>query len=329
MFGSHLSIAGGMHHAVLEAERLMFDTVQVFTKNQQQWRCPPLLDEAVALWKTHCRRMKFRHTVSHASYLINLASPDRQMWRKSIALFIEEVRRCAILGIPYLVMHPGAHMGQGESAGLVRVARALDEVHAAVPEAKGTVLTCLESTAGQGTCLGHRLEHLAEILSRCGDPGRLGVCLDTAHLFAAGYDFRGRRYAKFRRELGATIGLSQVRVLHLNDSKRPLGSRVDRHEHIGLGTIGPEGFRPFLRDRYFKTIPKILETPKEKHPDGRDWDAVNLEALRALSLGGSGKIKREARRREDEGKRGCGLSTNGGRARRAVGARKTCDQEIA
>src|SRR4051812_22656487 len=178
MFGSHLSIAGGLHNALLEAERLGFETTQIFTKNQQQWKCNPLADEAVSDWSTHCKRLKFKHTVSHDSYLINLGSPDEALWLKSIELFKEELRRCVILGIPYLVTHPGAHMGTGEEAGLKRVAAALDLVHAEVPV--GGVTTCLEITAGMGTSLGYKLEHLAEIMSLVDAPKRLGVCLDTA-----------------------------------------------------------------------------------------------------------------------------------------------------
>lgn len=280
MFGSHLSISGGMHNALLKAEELNMDCVQVFTKNQQQWKCSPLADEAVESWRSHCDRLKFEHTVSHDSYLINLASPDAALRKKSIELFVEELSRCVILGIPYLVTHPGAHMGEGEEIGLRRVAQALDEVHAVVP--KGKVVTCLEITAGQGSSLGFKLEHLAEIIAQVKAPERLGVCLDTAHLFAAGYDFRGRKYAGFCREVEKTVGFKRVKVLHLNDSKKELGSRVDRHEHIGRGTIGLDGFRPIVRDKRFAKMPKILETAKEKDERGRDWDAVNLEVLRSL-----------------------------------------------
>jgi deoxyribonuclease-4 len=280
MFGSHLSIAGGLHNALLEAEKLGMTTAQIFTKNQQQWRCPPLADAAVLEWHSHRRRLKFERTVSHDSYLINLASPDEVMRRKSIDLFVEEVLRCDLLGIPLLVTHPGAHMGQGEEVGLRRVAEALDEVHAALPGAK--TVTCLEITAGMGSSLGYRLEHLAEIIAQVKEPGRLGVCLDTAHLFAAGYDFRGRKFPRFMREVEKTIGYRAIKVLHVNDSKKPLGSRVDRHEHIGRGEIGLDGFRPIVRERRFAKIPKILETPKGKNDSGRDWDAINLEALRGL-----------------------------------------------
>jgi deoxyribonuclease IV len=303
MFGSHLSIAGGMHNALLDAERLGMECVQVFTKNQQQWRVPPLDPAAAALWCEHCDRLDFAHTVSHDSYLINLASPDDGLWQKSIDLFVEELSRCATLGIPYLVTHPGAHTGCGEEAGLARVAKAIDIIHERLPAPSGKrskagapgragqaqrlkgdslPVTCLEITAGQGTCLGHRLEHLATIMELVKAPDRLGVCLDTAHLFAAGYDFRGRKYAAFMKEVEATVTLDKVKVLHLNDSKKELNSRVDRHEHIGKGTIGLDGFRPIVRDKRWRGVPKILETAKGKADDGRDWDAINLDVLKGL-----------------------------------------------
>jgi len=282
MFGSHLSIAGGMHNALLEAERLGMTCVQVFTKNQQQWKCKPLEKPLSDDWQSHVKRLKFKRTVSHDSYLINLAATNPTFWRQSVELFVEELRRCAFLGIPYLVAHPGAHMGVGEEAGITKIVAALNVIHDQLPEAKH-VITCLEITAGQGTCLGCELEHLAEIIERVKEPKRLAVCLDTAHLFAAGYDFRGpRKYAKFRKKIETTIGLSRVKVLHLNDSKKDLGSRVDRHDHIGRGKIGLDGFKPFVRDPAFAKVPKILETPKEKTDDGRDWDQVNLETLKSL-----------------------------------------------
>jgi len=281
MFGAHLSIAGGLHNALLKAETLQCETVQVFTKSQKQWACSPLTAECINDWKTHAKRLKFRQTVSHDSYLINLAATNDEFWRKSVELFIEELNRCALLGIPYLVTHPGAHMGAGEEAGITKIVAALNVIHGQVKHAG--VTTCLEVTAGQGSALGYKLEHLAEIISRVNHPKRLGVCLDTAHLFAAGYDFRGRRYGKFRKHLDATVGAERVKVLHLNDSKKGLGSRVDRHDHIGRGLIGLEGFRPLVRDKAFKAVPKILETPKEgTSEDGREWDAVNLETLRGL-----------------------------------------------
>lgn len=280
MFGSHLSIAGGMHNALLEAEKLEMDCVQVFTKNQQQWNTKPLDPAAVGQWREHCDRLKFKQTVSHDSYLINLASPEEGLRQKSVELFMEELRRCGVLKIPFLVTHPGAHMGAGEEAGLKRIAESLDMVHAAVPA--GGVVTCLEITAGQGTSLGYKLEHLAQIIEEVKNPERLAVCFDTAHLFAAGYDFRGRKYAGFMKQVEATVGVKRLKVWHLNDSKKELGSRVDRHEHIGRGTIGLEGFKPIVRDPAFKKVPKILETAKAKDEQGRDWDAVNLEVLKGL-----------------------------------------------
>ena len=280
MYGSHLSIAGGMHNAVAAARELGLGTVQVFTKNQQQWAVKPLEAEAVTAWRDACESAGYEHTVSHASYLINLASPDEALREKSVALFVEEVRRCDQLGIPYLVFHPGAHMGDGEPAGVERVAKSLDAVAKKLP--KSTTTVCLESTAGQGTTLGGDLRHLGDIISQSKHPDRLGVCLDTAHLFAAGYDFRGRKYAGFLKQLDAAVGASRVKVWHLNDSKKPLGSRVDRHEHVGLGTIGDEGFRPIVKDKRWRNVPKILETPKGKDGDGRPWDTVNVERLKSL-----------------------------------------------
>jgi deoxyribonuclease-4 len=269
-----------MHLAILEAERLEMETVQVFTKNQQQWKCKPLDAETCDCWARERDRLKFKRTVSHASYLINLASPDDALWQKSVDLFAEEVSRCAILSIPYLVAHPGAHMGSGEEAGLKRIAAGIDR--AVKGAAADGVTICLEITAGQGSSLGCKLEHLAEIISLVDEPKRMGVGLDTAHLFAAGYDFRGVKYGPFRKEISNTVGLSRVKVLHLNDSKKELGSRVDRHEHIGRGMIGLSGFEPFVRDEAFAKVPKILETAKGKDAEGRDWDAVNLEVLRGL-----------------------------------------------
>lgn len=281
MFGSHLSIAGGMHNAILNAQKLGMDTVQVFTKNQQQWKCKPLEESAIVEWKRHLDQVGFRQTVSHDSYLINLASPDEKVWGMSIDLFVEEINRCELLGIPWLVTHPGAHVGQGEEKGLARVAAGLDKVHARLKKAK--TITCLEITAGQGTCLGCKLEHLAEIIDKVKAPERLAVCLDTAHLFAAGYDFRGTKYSALMKEIDKTIGRDRVKVLHLNDSKKELGSRVDRHDHIGHGKIGVEGFEGWVNDKAWRKVPKILETPKDgKSEDERDWDAVNLETLKKL-----------------------------------------------
>ena len=281
MFGSHLSIAGGLFNALLSAEKLGLNTVQIFTKNQQQWAVKPLQDADIAEWKREAKRLAFKQTVSHDSYLINLASPDDKLWLRSLNLFADEISRCVMLGIPYLVAHPGAHMGSGEETGLKRVAAAIDKAYAGVRGAR--TITCLEITAGQGTSLGWRLEHLAKIIEHSKHPQRLAVCLDTAHLFAAGYDFRGRKYDGLLKEIDKTVGKRLIKVLHLNDSKKQLGSRVDRHEHIGRGFIGLEGFRPWVCDPDFANVPKIMETPKDgAAEDGREWDVVNVEVLRGL-----------------------------------------------
>jgi len=279
MFGSHLSIAGGLHNALIEARELGMDCVQVFTKNQRQWAAPPLTDEQIEQWFAHRKSTGVKHVVSHDSYLINLASPKRDVREKSIKLFIDELDRCQKLDIPYLVTHPGAHLGIGETQGLERVARALDRVHKRMPNIKP--ITLLEITAGQGTSLGYTLEHLRDIIDRVEQSERLAVCIDTAHALAGGYDLTSAAGARsFLKQIDNTVGLLSVKALHLNDSKVERGRRVDRHEHIGHGHVSPEAFAVICRR--FKRVPKILETAKEDHPDGRKWDQVNLETLRAM-----------------------------------------------
>jgi len=281
MFGSHLSIAGGLQNALIEAQQLGMDTVQIFTKNQRQWRVPPLKQQQIDLWHEHLQSTGIRQPVSHDSYLINLASPKPEARDKSIALFAEELKRCDLLGIPYLVTHPGAHMGEGESAGLRRVAEALNQLHDDLPDLK--VITCLEVTAGQGTSLGHRLEHLAEIIDKTEATDRLGVCLDTAHLLAAGYDLTsGTGAESVVKKVDKILGLSRVKVIHINDSKTALNSRVDRHEHIGHGHVSLDAFATFVNHPKLNRLPMILETPKALAKDGRPWDTVNLETLRNL-----------------------------------------------
>lgn len=281
MFGSHLSIAGGLENALIRARELEMDCVQVFTKNQRQWKAPPLRDEQIERWFEHRSSTGIDEVVSHDSYLINLASPVKETRSKSVALFREELRRCEALSIPHLVTHPGAHMKAGEDAGLTRVAEAINKLHDELPEL--SVTTCLEITAGQGTSLGHTLEHLAALIERIEDDRRIGICLDTAHLIAAGYDLTSARGARaVLKEVDETVGLERVKVWHLNDSKTPRGSRVDRHEHIGHGHVALEAFGVIVEHPQFKRVPKILETPKEPHPDGRPWDTVNLETLRGL-----------------------------------------------
>lgn len=281
MFGSHLSISGGMHNALIEAQKLTMECVQVFTKNQRQWTVKPLADEEITQWFAHQKTTGIKHIVSHDSYLINLASPDPVNLKKSIALFMEELHRCEALKIPSLVTHPGAHMKQGEEVGLARVAKSLDEIHAALPGYK--TVTLLEITAGQGTCLGHRFEHLRAIIDQVKHPERLAICLDTAHMIEAGYDLsNGPACKAVFEELNHVVGLDRVRCIHMNDSKTPRGSRVDRHEHIGKGHVSLEAFEVIVNHRSFKKVPKILETAKEDAPDGQPWDAINLAVLRGM-----------------------------------------------
>jgi deoxyribonuclease-4 len=279
-FGAHKSIAGGYHNALLAAQALGCETVQLFTKPPNQWASKPIKREEAMLFRRTLKATRLRYPIAHDCYLINLASPDPLLYRRSLEAFIDEVYRAEQLGLRYLVTHPGAHMGEGEEAGLDRVAAALDEVHQRCAGYKVRVL--LESTAGMGTSLGHRFEHLAHILSKVAEPKRLGVCLDTCHVFAAGYCLSPEReYRATFREFERRIGLKWLRAFHLNDSLKPLGSRVDRHAHIGQGCLGREPFRLVVNDPRFRNRPMVLETPKESE-ENDDMDPVNLAVLRGL-----------------------------------------------
>jgi deoxyribonuclease-4 len=280
LFGAHKSIAGGYHNALLEAQAHACDTVQLFTKNNNQWYAKDLTEEDIRLFKKTLRQTRLRFPMAHDCYLINLASPDEVLYRKSIEALVIEVQRAESLGLRYLVMHPGAAVDGDEEAGLARVARALNEVHGRCPDYHVQIL--LETTAGQGRSLGHRFEHLARILTLVSQPERLGICLDTCHVFAAGYAlYPEKEYRATFREFDRLIGLSRLRAFHLNDSLKPLGSRVDRHAHIGKGQIGLAAFRLLVNDRRFRNRPMVLETPKESD-DSDDMDAVNLKVLRRL-----------------------------------------------
>jgi deoxyribonuclease-4 len=280
LFGAHMSIAGGCHNALLAAQAQGCGTVQLFTKSSNQWDAKELTDADVELFRKTLRQSGLRCPTAHDSYLINLASPDDVLYRRSIEAFAIEVQRAERLGLSYLVTHPGAHIDSGEEAGLSRIAAALDEIHARFPGYKLQVL--LETTAGQGSTLGHRFEHLKRILEVVKEPDRLGVCLDTCHVFAAGYAlWPESEYRATMRVFDKLIGLPRLRVFHVNDSLKPLGSRVDRHAHIGRGHLGLEPFRLLVNDRRFRSRPMILETPKEEG-DENDMDAVNLRVLRGL-----------------------------------------------
>ena len=280
LFGAHFSIAGGCHNALLLAQALNMDSVQLFTRAPGQWSGRELGDDEVALFRRTLRQTKLRFPMAHDCYLTNLASPDEALYRRSVETFLAELQRVERLGLRYLIMHPGAHMDSGEEAGLARVAAALDEIHGRTP--KGKVRVLLETTAGQGSTLGYRFEHLARILELAKEPERLGVCFDTCHVFAAGYALAPEKeYRATMRAFEHTIGLKRLRVFHVNDSRKPRGSRVDRHAHIGRGEIGLEPFRLLVNDRRFRNRPMILETPKEEGDEG-DMDAVNLATLRGL-----------------------------------------------
>ena len=278
--GSHLSIAGGHDRAVREAHSLGMETVQVFTKSNNQWRAAPLTDAHVAAFKGAMAATGVGTPVAHASYLINLASPDDALFEKSIAALVVEVERGEALGIGELVMHPGAHVGSGEDAGLARVAAGLDEVHR---RTRGVALrVALETTAGQGSCLGHRFEHLGRIIDAVAEPERLSVCGDTCHIFAAGYPLgTSAEYDESMAALVAAVGPGRVSVWHLNDSLKKLGSRVDRHAGIGEGELGIEPFRHLVNDPRFVGLPMILETPKGEQ-GGANLDSVHLATLRGL-----------------------------------------------
>jgi deoxyribonuclease IV len=279
LFGAHLSIAGGLHYAVTAATELSCGTLQIFTKNASQWNAKPLADSEIDTFCKAVKAAKLKFVTAHDSYLINLAAPDAVLWQKSIDAFTLEVERAELLGLTYLVMHPGAHTGSGEEAGLAKVVRAFDDMHRRTAGAKVRVL--IETTAGQGTTLGCRFEHIAHILDNVQDRTRLGVCVDTCHLFAAGYDVSTRDgYESTFEQFDDLIGLKQIHCFHLNDSVKGLGSRVDRHAGLGLGQIGEDCFRWLVNDRRFAKRPMILETPKEA-ADGTAMDPINLAKLRA------------------------------------------------
>lgn len=280
LFGAHLSVAGGFHKALLAAQAHGCQSVQVFTKAPSQWSGRPIGDDEARLFHRILRETKLRLPIGHDSYLINLASPDADLYRKSVEAFVDELQRAEKLRLSYLVTHPGAHLGTGEEEGLQRVAEALDEVHRRCAGFRVRIL--LETTAGQGTCLGHRFEHLRRILERVAEPERLGVCLDTCHVFAAGYALAPQaEYRATFREFDRLIGVKRLKAFHVNDSLKPQGSRVDRHAHVGQGHLGLEPFRLLVNDPRFRNRPMVLETPKEA-PECDDMDAVNLAALRGL-----------------------------------------------
>lgn len=280
LLGSHLSVAGGYHKAVYSAAALGMETVQIFTKNNNQWKGKPLSDDDIRLFRQAITETGLRSPCAHDSYLINLASPNEDLWRKSIDAFTIELERAEALDLTGVVMHPGSFVDGTADQGLQRIVTALDEVHQRTPGFR--VQTWLETTAGQGTNLGYRFEHLRYLLDNMTTADRCGVCVDTCHIFAAGYPIISPAdYAATFDELIDNVGHARIRAFHLNDSKKGLGSRVDRHEHLGEGELGLEPFRHLLNDPRFAQCPMYLETKKEKR-EGEDMDAINLNVLRGL-----------------------------------------------
>jgi deoxyribonuclease-4 len=274
-----MSIAGGVSQALDRANKVHSNAVQVFTKNNRQWLGPAIDTADIQRWNTEMPSLGICYAVSHASYLINLAGPKEDLWEKSRHAHQDEIERAHAYGIAHVVLHPGSHMGSGEEIGMSRIAGALNHIHDQPPACVDTV-TCLELMAGQGSMLGSSLEQLRTIIDQVEDTRRVGVCLDTCHAFAAGYDLRTvEGYASFMDQVEQILGLARVKVWHFNDSKGKLGSHLDRHTHIGEGEIGTAGFGYILNDPRWDGIAMLLETPKE---DNLEEDVINLSRLVAL-----------------------------------------------
>ena len=280
LLGAHMSIAGGLHLAFTRIRKVKGEALQIFLRNQRQWKSPPLTSEMIEVFRLEWEKNQRIVVAAHDSYLINLAAPDQTTVEQSVSAFTDELVRAAALQIPFLITHPGSHRGLGVEAGLKRFVRNLDS--AITLSRTSTVSILIETTAGQGTNLGSQFEEIAFILSESQYGDRLGVCFDTSHAFAAGYDLRTpETYEETLSLFDRVVGLQRLKFFHLNDSKRPLASRVDRHEHIGKGEIGLEGFRLLLNDPRFQNHPMVLETPKGK--DLKE-DKANLKTLRSLIM---------------------------------------------
>jgi deoxyribonuclease-4 len=296
LLGVHASVAGGLANAYTRGAELGCGAIQIFVKNASQWRGRELLEEEVTTFQGARAGSGIGPLLAHASYLINLSATDPDILARSREALADELIRCARLGVDGLVLHPGAHLGAGEETGIARVAESLDRVLGELPEGPTRVL--LENTAGQGTCLGHRLEHLADIRARVAAPHRVGVCIDTCHAFAAGYAIHEEAgYGEFVAELDGRIGLDSVGGFHVNDSVRPFASRRDRHAHIGEGEIGLALFERLLNDPRLQAIPMVVETDPEEEMAGHRRD---LAVLRGLLPGGKKKKgRRRAPKRRD------------------------------
>ncbi len=278
LFGAHQSIAGGVFNAVIRGRKATCDTIQMFNKSSNQWRAKKLETEEIKEFFRQIEETGVTVSASHTSYLINIASPEAVLNEKSYLALKVEMERCQVLKIPNLVLHPGSHVGSGEEVGLNRIARNLNKLFDELPD--GTVRLLLETTAGQGTNLGYTFEQLACLIDQVEDRSRVGVCLDTCHIFAAGYAICDPKdYMKTMQQFNDIIGLDQLHIIHANDSLREFGTRKDRHEHIGRGHIGLDGFRNFVNDGRLTNIPMILETPKD---EDLTEDIENLKILRSL-----------------------------------------------
>ena len=280
LIGSHMSIAGGLHNALIHAEKAGCRCVQLFVKSSNQWRAKPLTDGDIAQFQAEQKRTGIAPAIAHSSYLINVGSPDQALYEKSREALLVEYKRCAQLGVESLVFHPGAHVGSGVQAGIERIAGAMDWVLGKIPD--GRTLLLLETTAGMGSHIGSTFEELREILDRLDNADRTGVCFDTCHVFAAGYDIRTETgYNDTMRQFDSILGRSNLKAIHFNDSKYDWGTHKDRHEHIGKGFIGADAFGFFMRDPKLSGVPKILETPKD---DAGKYDKMNLALLRKLAV---------------------------------------------
>jgi deoxyribonuclease-4 len=278
LLGTHMSIGGGVHMAIERACSINCTAMQIFVKNNMQWFARPLARQEIRAFLEHQQRGELLSIIAHANYLINLAATNPQFHANSIRALSEELARADQLGLPFLVLHPGAHLGAGEEAGLEKIIASINCLFRKTPNIRTRI--ALETTAGQGSSLGHAFEQIACIIDNVREPERIRVCLDTAHVFAAGYDIASEPATRrMFREFDRVIGLDRLAAIHLNDSKTVRGSRVDRHEHIGQGKIGLDAFRFIMRDPRFRKIPKVLETPKGK--DLRE-DVENLKTLRGL-----------------------------------------------
>jgi deoxyribonuclease-4 len=276
LFGAHVSVEGGLWTAFDRAEEAGCDCIQVFTKNKGAWAAKPLTDDDVKAFRERAKASSVGPIVAHAAYLLNLASPQAALRAKSTEALRVEVERCEWLGIPFLVLHPGSHTESSEEKGLARVVKGLDQVHRSTRGFKTKVL--LETSAGQGSSVCHRFAGLGSILGAVKDPERLGICVDTCHIFAAGYELRtAKGYKATIDELDREVGLSRILCIHLNDSKKELGTRVDRHEHLGRGCLGREGLQRIVKDRRFAGVPFIFELPPQD-----DMIRKNLKVLRGL-----------------------------------------------